>query len=486
MKRILLYFITSILALVGLTLSLTFRTPAPTSKPDTDFVLKGILVFDPKTNRFDRLDLRFENSKIAEVSDSSSSTNSEFSNMTATPGLADMHAHLPPNNLLDLIPYFSLLYLSHGVTVLRVAGDIDGTSVPYAKDGISKNLFFGPKIFSCDAFVTAGIPRWKNSIVVESPEQAAQAVRTLEAKGADCIKSYENLTVPMIRALVKSAQERNLTVLGHVPFGLTYEEASIPDVQHFFGVPRPDSIEKNTVVHRGSDWENVDEKLLNDIVIFSKLNRIANTPTLVASERLLSFLDYDSALLQPSVLFMPRFFREIVWNPIHGIPAYRNLDPAYLRENVEKALRKKMRLVYKLFQAGAELRLGSDTQQPFVVPGDSLQREMKLFQKAGIPSEEVWNLATIKAHESLKNFDSFRIRPGTSPDLLLFRKNPVSNLENLSSLYAVVAQGRLYRKKDLDLLLEEHKRRFENPIYETISFWLGKIVLEKQTKEFQN
>lgn len=465
----------------------SFKLPSPSVEPEETFFLEGVRLFDPGKNSFSNLDLRFQNAKIESVDASSSgSPNSEFANMIVTPGLTDMHAHLPPNNLLDLIPYFSLLYLSHGVTTLRIAGDIDGTSVPYAKNGISKDDFFGPRIFSCDAFVTSGPPRWKNSIVVNSPEEAAQAVLTLKSKGADCIKSYENLTVPMIRAVVEAANKENLTVLGHVPFGLTYEQAAIPDVQHFHGIPRPEWILKNNVVNRVSDWDRVDDKLLNDIVDFSVKNGIANTPTLVASERLLLYRDYESAVLQPSVLLMPRFFREVVWNPSSGIPAYRNLDSSYLTESVEKSLFKKLKLLLKLFRAGAKLRIGTDAQQPFVIPGDGVQREMILFHQAGIPSEAVWKIATIDANENLKNENSFQIEKGISPDLLVFRKDPVKNLENLSSLYAVIARGKLYRKKDLDLLAQAHRNRFNDPIYETISMFLGRIALEKQTKDFKH
>ncbi|TGM07226.1 hypothetical protein EHQ76_04970 [Leptospira barantonii] len=463
-----------------------FKIPSPSVQPDETFVLEGVRLFDPGKKSYSNLDLRFQDSKIVSINDSVNPPNSEFANMIVTPGLTDMHAHLPPNNLLDLIPYFSLLYLSHGVTTLRIAGDIDGTSVPYAKNGIFKNDFFGPRILSCDAFVTTGPPRWKNSIVVNSPEEAAQAVITLKSKGADCIKSYENLNVPMIRAVVEAANKENLTVLGHVPFGLTYEEAAIPDVQHFHGIPRPEWVSKNNVVNRVSDWDRVDDRLLNDIVNFSVRNRIANTPTLVASERLLLYRDYNSAISQPSILLMPRFFREIVWNPSSGIPAYRNLDVSYLNETVEKALFKKLKLVLKLFQAGAKLRIGSDAQQPFVVPGESVQGEMVLFHKAGIPSEDVWKIATVDANENLKNQDSFHIEKGFSPDLLVFRKDPVKNLENMSSLYAVVARGKLYRKKDLDLLVKAHQDRLNDSIYENISMFLGRIALEKQTRDFKH
>ncbi|MBM9500401.1 amidohydrolase family protein [Leptospira sp. 201903071] len=454
--------------------------------PKTDFVLDQVRVFNPDRKNFSKLSLEFRNNRIFKIRKDHPGTSAEFSGMTVTPGIVDMHAHLPPHNLLDLIPYFSLLYLSHGVTSIRIAGDIDGTSVPYAKKGIEAGDFFGPKIVSCDAFVTSGIPRWKNSILVNSPEEASEAVRALKKKGADCIKSYENLNVSMIKALVETANKEGLPVIGHVPFGMTYEESGIPDVQHFFGIPRPGSLKRDNVLNRGSDWGNVDDKLLNDIVKHSVQNKISNTPTLVASERLLLFSDYETAKKDPAVSLMPRFYREVVWNPEIGIPAYRSIEKEYLQNYVQTAILKKKSLLLKLFQAGATLYLGSDSQQPFVVPGASLRQEMSLFQEAGIPSYDVWKMATVDANRAIRNEASFSIQEGASPDLLIFREDPTSDLAKTSTLYAIVSQGKLYLKKDLDFLVQEFREQQSKFIFDRLSMFLGKLALEKQTKEFKH
>ncbi|AOP34677.1 hypothetical protein A0128_12930 [Leptospira tipperaryensis] len=454
--------------------------------PKTDFVLDHVRVFDPDRKSFSRLSLEFRNNRIFKIRKGKQESSAEFSGMTVTPGIVDMHAHLPPHNLLDLIPYFSLLYLSHGVTSIRIAGDIDGTAVPYAKKGIEEGTFFGPKIVSCDAFVTSGVPRWKNSIIVNSPEEASEAVRALKKKGVDCIKSYENLSVSMIRALVETANKEGLPVIGHVPYGMTYEESKIPDVQHFFGIPRPQSLEKDSVLNRGADWGDVNEKLLNDIVKFSIENKIANTPTLVASDRLLLFSDYESAKKDSAVALMPRFYREVVWNPEIGIPAYRGIKKEYLKDHVQSAILKKKSLLRKLFLAGATLHLGSDAQQPFVVPGASLYQEMNLFQEAGIPPYDVWKMATVDSNRAIGNEASFSIQEGASPDLLIFREDPTTDLTKTSSLYAVVSQGKFYLKKDLDFLVQEFREQQSKLLFEQLSMFLGKLALEKQTKEFKH
>ena len=85
---------------------------------------------------------------------------------------------------------------------------------------------------------------------------------------------------------------------------------------------------------------------------------------------------------------MPRMFRDVVWHPQDGLAIWRNLTPeqlAHLADSEPKGAE----LVRRLHAAGAELHLGTDTQQPFVVPGAAMHREMELFVQAGIPVEDV-------------------------------------------------------------------------------------------------
>jgi len=66
---------------------------------------------------------------IAGISDTQAAPPSEFAGCFALPGLIDMHVHLPPDNALKLTQGAALLYLLHGVTSIREAGDLDGTAV---------------------------------------------------------------------------------------------------------------------------------------------------------------------------------------------------------------------------------------------------------------------------------------------------------------------------------------------------------------------
>src|SRR5262249_20569650 len=146
------------------------------------------------------------------------------------PGLVDLHAHLPPDNALRLTPHAGLLYLAHGVTSIRDAGDIDGTAVPAARRDFTHGQFPGPRVFACGPFVGGRPARWKNTVILDRPEDAEAVVAKIAADGYDCVKSYDGLDVARIRAIEAAADRHGLAVIGHVPEGLAYEEALVRNV----------------------------------------------------------------------------------------------------------------------------------------------------------------------------------------------------------------------------------------------------------------
>jgi hypothetical protein len=178
---------------------------------------------------------------------------------------------------------------------------------------------------------------------------------------------------------------------------------------------------------------------------------------------MLKYLNFADAAGAAPLRLVPPFYPEIIWHPEHGGLNSR-LTNDYIKRQVAPAVRKKQQLAKKLHDAGASLYLGTDVAQPFVLPGLSLQEEMKLFVEAGIEVEQVWELATRRAAERLGLNGLGRIDAGSPADLLVFRKDPTQSLSNLESLLGVVCAGRLYRKEELDRTLAEFSAFFHSPI----------------------
>jgi hypothetical protein len=351
------------------------------------------------------------------------------------------------------------------VTTVREAGDLDGTAVAAARKLNAEGTHPVPRVFSCGPFVGAGHASFKNTILLEdaSASGAEAAALRVKSTGATFLKFYEGLSEPMIRALERACAGHGLKMMGHVPSGLSYEDARIAEVQHFFGVPERHTLERDTLVNRSCDWHAVDERRMDEIVEVTLKYGIANTPTIVTNQRMLCYRDYEAMRRRPEMRNVPPFYLDVVWHPERGRASNR-MQPDYLERQVTLAVKKKQQLAKKLFDAGAQLYLGTDVAQPFVVPGASLQEEMVLFAEAGIGVEQVWKLATRDAGERLGMPGLGRIETGAPADILLFRRDPTQNLDNLASLEAVVAAGRLYRMADLGKAQQASTAYFNSPL----------------------
>jgi hypothetical protein len=62
-----------------------------------------------------------------------------------------------------------------------------------------------------------------------------------------------------------------------------------------------------------------------------------------------------------------------------------------------------------------------------------------------------------------------RIEAGAPADILLFRRDPTQSLDNLASLEAIVAAGRLYRSADLAQALHTSMAYFNSPLIKPLA-----------------
>ncbi len=445
------------------------RSPNPSNQ--NELALGKVTLINPGHDRVSDAGLRVTDGIIAELTNNGAGAGSvhpEFEGCFVLPGLIDMHVHLPPRNALPLTEHAMLLYLAHGVTGIREAGDIDGTAVETAKRADASRKFPCVRVAYCGPFVGGGKPVFRNTILISDPAEAEAAAIKVRETGATFMKLHDGLSEPMIRALEQACARAGLRIMGHVPAAMSYEEARIEEVQHFYGVPEPHSLERAAFINRSCDWHDVDEKRMDFIVETTLRNNIANTPTIAANKGTLNYLDFSEALQRPAARLMPPFYTDVIWHPEHGQMNAR-VARDYVERQVTAAIRKKQRLARKLFEAGARLYLGTDVGQPFVVPGLSLQEEMALFVEAGIPLEAVWRMATRDAGERLAVAGLGTIQRGAPADLLVFRADPTASLNNLSSLIAVIAAGRLYRKQDLDRAVAAQTAYFRSPLIKPLS-----------------
>lgn len=382
-------------------------------------------------------------------------------NKFVMPGLADMHAH-----------YFreidGPLYIANGVTTVR---NLWGRTAIIEIGAASEAKGFpGPRIITSGPIMDGPEPIWNTSLSIASPELAVGAVRSQHATGYTAIKLYEGLDANTYRAAVEEAKRLGMQIWSHTPDSLTVDDLlqlQINSLEHLDNIedmllPDDSRLEFETVVDFPSyvraftqKWAAADTEKMAPVAQRFAEAGVANTPTMaVISDSGALMFELDSFFGSDEGQIVDSFLRES-WS------AEARVMAAMLDEDlIAEARAKKLLFIKALYDAGAPLLLGTDTPNPFVVPGFSLHREVAAFEEAGISRLDILELATHHAADFLNQNDVFgRVSPGLRADLLILDGDPREDLNTLKKPSAVIAGGTYYSRSALDSLLAEARRR---------------------------
>lgn len=380
-----------------------------------------------------------------------------FADHFLLPGLIDAHVHLPPWFLPGHTELVSTLFLAHGVTTIRETGSFG--SRPFAlREAIRSGDRAGPRIFACGAVLDGEPASFPFVRVVRDAAEARAAVAELADEGADCIKVYSRISDAALDAVREAAHARGLPVIGHLPETSPWTETRIDEIQHVCD-PRCWQM-------KAGDFDAMIETAARA--------GIAHTPTLAVFEGQLRSYDYERQRESPLARLLPRFWRDVVWNPRFAL-GFRGIDAELHRAVVADVCG----AVRRLHAAGVRVLAGTDPGNPFVVPGASLHEELRLLVRCGFTIPEAWAAATWQAGEALAIPGLGRIEVGAPADLLIFREDPMRDLAALDTLVAVIADGRLYEKAELDAALARQHAFFERPWIDAASVWLAEVVADR-------
>lgn len=101
-----------------------------------------------------------------------------------------------------------------------------------------------------------------------------------------------------------------------------------------------------------------------------------------------------------------------------------------------------------------------------------------LFVRAGLTPEEAWAAATTTAGASLRQPGLGTLREGAPADLLILDRDPTRDLAALSTLRAVIADGRLYSRETLEAALAAQRRHFDGPVFARTAAWTARAAVE--------
>jgi imidazolonepropionase-like amidohydrolase len=352
------------------------------------------------------------------------------------PGLAEMHAHVPPADDGRYLEEVLFLYVANGVTTAR--GMLGTPSHLAVRDRIARHDLLGPRLFTSGPSLNA------NSVA--SPEDAARIVREQARAGYDFVKVHPGPTRAEYDAAVAAAAQSGIELAGHVPADvgvLRAIEARQATIDHLDGyvealVP-PDRRGAGGFFGLGLA-DAVDRSRIPELVAATAAAGVWNVPTQTLIEHWPApSPTVDELLAWPEMAYVSPQTRE-QW----GNAKRQQLNsPGYDATRARALIAVRRDLIKALHDGGAGLLLGSDAPQVFNVPGFSLHRELAAMVAAGLTPYEALRMGTANPARFFEAEDEFgTIRAGLAADLILVRGNPLEDVSVLARPEGVMVRGR--------------------------------------------
>jgi imidazolonepropionase-like amidohydrolase len=373
------------------------------------------------------------------------------------PALSDMHVHLlgeswnemlPPEEQLarEEIPFESFLfpYVANGVTTVQVLMATPEDLA--ARERIAKGELLGPRLVLA-RMVDGPDKAWPPplSTWVDSAAEAREAVLRAKADGYDKIKVYSFLNKESYDAIIATAREADMDVIGHVPMSLSVEyvlESGQKAIAH------SEEVAKHAPAY---DAEQVDY-FANQLV----QSGAWMIPTLETTHTFLEIFEQpDRLFMRPGAEYfvhpMQRGAWSFMWENLYA-PA-----PAAHRQKLKDAFVSFQQPLTRAFHdKGGKLLAGSDTLMPGLLPGVSLHDELKELVDVGLTPYEALRTATINPAQYLGESETTgTIEVGKRSDLLLVEENPLADVSAASKVAGVLVRGRWLGQDEIQRRMQQ-------------------------------
>ncbi len=358
------------------------------------------------------------------------------------PGLAEMHAHVPPVDDIEPMKEVLTLFVANGITTIR--GMLGHPRHLELRSKIQTGEILGPH------FYTTG-PSF-NGQSVKTAEQGTDMVRQQKKAGYDYLKLHPGLTKETFGAIARTAKEVNIPFVGHVSFDVGVwraTDAGYSSIDHLDGfieglVPGIETMNEQQVglfglfVADKADTTQI-PKLMNAL----KSKQVWVVPTQALAERWFSSIKAEDFLKAPEMVYMKLEVRNNWTKSKQDLQS----NPSYNEAKVTYFIHLRRKLIRACQQNGVGLLLGSDAPQVFNVPGFSAHQELQYLVDAGLSPYEALRTGTVNVASYLnQSNNSGTVRVGAVSDLILLNGNPLKDIKQTRNLEGVML-GNLWLSK---------------------------------------
>ena len=422
-----------------------------THKPSGDLVVTNVTVFDSQTGTLvpnQRVTVNGDRIFAVEPEDgqatSATSQTINGKGKILLPGLWDMHAHLVADT--------AFLDIATGVTTVRDLGNPidDLTKLRREIDGGSQ---IGPRVVSAGLIDGPGPYQGPIKVLAATPEEARQCVDRYADLGYVQIKIYSSVKPELVPVIVEEAHKRGLRVSGHVPSGMIAEQFvrdGVDEIQHMnfiFLNFMPDVKETRTPARfiepgkRGGDLD-LNSQAVNDFIALLKQHHIVLDPTMGVWEN--TYLDRPGQISRIDAAIFDRLPVQAQRGSKSGGGALDATDPATDKQ-YRAAYANMVRMLKKLYDSGVQIVAGTDAGS-----GYAFDRELEIYNEAGIPATEVLRMATLEAATIMhKDRDFGSITAGKYADMILVNGDPTKKISDIRHVDAVIKNGNVYRPSEM-------------------------------------
>jgi imidazolonepropionase-like amidohydrolase len=335
--------------------------------------------------------------------------------------------------------------------LLWLRGEIDAGRIDGPK------LYVGKRINGPRAAVALTPTEPAPASKPESPSTAADgiaAVRHARQRGYDFIKPYQFLNRETYQAIVEESARQGFITTGHLPeLGC----ASCADRAFAFAHPMTNIAHSEELARVARVEHDLSPKDIEVLAQSVAANGMSVTPTLIALETIVDMYVHRRVPAVPgdwAASVDPVTRRS--WAP----PANRYLSQAFRDQEGADTFSAGYDfarvLTRELWKRKVPLTVGTDAALPGLAFGVSVQQEMIELRELGLEPIEVLRAASINAH---RLFDprngSGAVRVGERANLVLLEADPLADIQNVSKIAGVFAQGRWLPMAEIDRKLAE-------------------------------